>query len=392
MPPAKPKGPTKSKATGEKTKKEEDAVMKDATPEPEGVKKNDTAAGSAVADAGKKEGEVKGEGEKEKDGEATAASASNTGGSAAAVGSGASGTSALLTGPEYDAAVARISEMGFPEDKVKAAMRAAFNNPDRAVEYLFSGIPEMPAEAPGAGIVPGVQASAGGARGGNRAATGGGGAVNTAGAGGDAASDTSNNDGPGTTPFNMFAPQPQTQRGGQRQGAGGGPRTANGMSGLRRALQSNPELLSSILSQLEDTDPALLQQLNAHPERLIQALNSGLPANEQSDASEIAELAGSIGGGGGLPEGAQVISVNEDERQQLERLKSLGEAMGLSQQSVLQTWLACDRNENLAANYMADHSQELRESQEDVTGGAGQDSGNQGQERNQNQDPNPPQS
>ncbi|KAJ3398305.1 UV excision repair protein rhp23, partial [Chytridiales sp. JEL 0842] len=59
--------------------------------------------------------------------------------------------STLATGSAYQAAVQNLVEMGFPTEDVNRAMKAAFNNPDRAAEYLMTGIPEgldVPAARP----------------------------------------------------------------------------------------------------------------------------------------------------------------------------------------------------------------------------------------------------
>ena len=44
----------------------------------------------------------------------------------------------LVIGDAYEKAVKQMMDMGFMRDEVEGAMQAAFNNPDRAVDYLIN--------------------------------------------------------------------------------------------------------------------------------------------------------------------------------------------------------------------------------------------------------------
>lgn len=232
-------------------------------------------------------------------------------------------------GSERDAAIANMESMGFPRADIDRAMRAAFFNPDRAVEYLLNGIPESALQeqqqaAPAQGRGPASPPPA----------TGG----NTGAAAGSAEGDQ---------PQNLFDLAAQAGQGGRGSGGAGARGGAGGALGnnsldflrnnpqfqqLRQLVQQQPTMLEPILQQVGAGNPQLAQLIASHPEQFLQLL-----AEDTDDDAP-------------LPPGAQAISVTEEEREAIERLCRLGFERDL----VIQAYFACDKNEELAANFLFD--------------------------------------
>ncbi|XP_048021373.1 UV excision repair protein RAD23 homolog B [Megalobrama amblycephala] len=215
-------------------------------------------------------------------------------------------TSALVTGQSYENMVTEIMLMGYERDKVVAALRASFNNPDRAVEYLLTGIP-----AEGEGSVGGADpvAPAGGVP-----------VVSTGLTSPSSTAPSQPSTGSGANPLEFLRNQPQFLQ-------------------MRQIIQQNPSLLPALLQQIGRENPQLLQQISSHQEQFIQMLNE--PVQEAGQGG---------GGGGGVAEagGMNYIQVTPQEKEAIERLKALGFPEGL----VIQAYFACEKNENLAANFL----------------------------------------
>ncbi|XP_061495960.1 UV excision repair protein RAD23 homolog A isoform X5 [Rhineura floridana] len=199
--------------------------------------------------------------------------------------------STLVTGSEYETMLTEIMSMGYERERVVAALRASYNNPHRAVEYLLTGIPGSPEP--------------------ERAST--------------QESQSQEQSAPeGENPLEFLRDQPQFQN-------------------MRQVIQQNPALLPALLQQLGQENPHLLQQISQHQEQFIQMLNEPL-----GEMAEIADIEGEMGAIGEEAPQMNYIQVTPQEKEAIERLK----ALGFPESLVIQAYFACEKNENLAANFL----------------------------------------
>lgn len=279
--------------------------------------------------------------------------------------------------PDHEAAISNLCEMGFPRDEVIAAMRAAFMNADRAVEYLTNGIPEALLPPDGMEVEEG--------EGGEEEATPSTWAelaaspsflmevsqirdqtqlqsylaalqttnpeklalirgnaqefaalLNSATAGAAAPGGAAAAAPTAPVPALPFGAAPE-------EGAAGG--GAGIPAGLQALLSQRPEMLEGIMQ-----NPEALRQLLQAPE--VQAMLQNPEVQEQLGINP--EMMQAMMHGMNAQNQVQAQLTDEDE-EAIQRLM----ALGFQRAIVIQAFLACDKNENLAANFLFDQGGDL---------------------------------
>ncbi|GFY53859.1 UV excision repair protein RAD23 homolog A [Trichonephila inaurata madagascariensis] len=227
--------------------------------------------------------------------------------------------STLVLGEDYEKMVSQITEMGYERDEVERALRASFNNPDRAVEYLITGVlpPENEPQADSSPVAA-VQSTN---------------AIPIP-----IASDE---------PLAFLRSQPQFQQ-------------------MRQVIQQNPQLLNAVLQQIGQNNPQLLLLISQNQEAFVRMLNEPSSGTGQGGNSTPVSTR-SVAAGGSIPTvpasalsgslssasvesplGEAATQMSPQDREAIDRLK----ALGFPEYLVVQAYFACDKNENLAANFL----------------------------------------
>jgi len=154
------------------------------------------------------------------------------------------------------------------------------------------------------------------------------------------------------------------------------------MQRVQQALQDNPQMLAGAIAQLAQENPQILQAIQQNPQALGQMLQDPNAIQQlmmlmQGGGGGLANVLdvdanadyddGDNNGGGGYDDGGDEF-VNEDygmmqqnapqgpqptaqEKEAIDRLV----AMGFTKQQATEAYFLCDKNEDLAANYLFDN-------------------------------------
>ena len=269
----------------------------------------------------------------------------------------------FVVGTQRNETIERIMEMGYEREEAERALRAAFNNPDRAVEYLLMGIPEhlqretQQQQQQSQNEQPVTTSTESNVQAESTMDD-----TNDDNAEDDlfaqAAQGSGNNAGvSGVSGMGAGAP------GAGVPGAAPGGQSSIGLTGedllsLREVVSGNPEALAPLLENLCTRYPQLREQIMANPEVFISMLLEAVGDNLQDVANlEDTDLSGVNAGEGQIETTGQNpfnLEISEEDEQAISRLCELGFERSL----VIQVYFACDKNEEIAANMLFTDYQE----------------------------------
>ncbi|CAJ0606909.1 unnamed protein product [Cylicocyclus nassatus] len=202
--------------------------------------------------------------------------------------------------PDQQSAIDAIQAMGYPHDQVVAALRAAFWNADRAVEYLLNGIPDEE-----------------------------------------------------QIPIEVGGEEEESEQGESAASQLEALRQLPQMDELRNLVRSNPEILPSLIQQIASVNPELMEVIQNNQEEFLRILNAPPSSGSAQPAG------GGEGGAGGNQNpysGRHVIDLTEQEAAAIQRIKSLG--FRVSDGLIIEAYLACDKNEEMAIDYILNRMSE----------------------------------
>jgi UV excision repair protein RAD23 len=229
---------------------------------------------------------------------------------------------------KYTQQLNSLVDMGFEKSQAEAAIKAARGQIDLAIEYLYNGIPEK---------------------------------IN-----------------------NNFQ---QMQEQGQQEGEVGEENNEDdplkNVASIAKIIgQRNPSALTQLLQSIQQNDPDLMNLIKEREEEFKTLLEQPITDQDYRAIQRFQQEMGLAGIGVRLPGQGSMsgqrqirLDLTPQDREAINRLKDLG---NFSETEVIQAYIACEKNEELTANYLFE--QKLREEEE-----ASRNNNNQNQGQGQGQ-------
>ena len=205
---------------------------------------------------------------------------------------------------KYTSQLNSLIEMGYDKTKAEAAIKAAQGQIDLAVDYIMNGIPE----------------------------------------------NIKNNSNP------LFGAQEQGEGQGQSEGEEDEETDPlkKAASIFKIVCQNNPVQLNNLLQSVAQSDPDLFSLIQERQEEFKNLLEQPISEEDQRNFRNYQREMGFENAGHGQHGGQGAIRINltPEDREVINRLKDLG---NFNEADVVQAYFACDKNEEMTANYLFEH-------------------------------------